>query len=217
MKFRFPVSVLLAVSAMQASATTVVYNSESAFLGAIRPDYYLENFSDWTNGAPEDGSNTSYESQTVNGYKWRATANEGIYSLGPTAYNLPGISTWVASDQVTFTFVGKAVTAFGGIFSAQDAFGNPVNQTVVVTLSDGTVATLSGSGFVAFASTEHIQSVVINVASGSLCGSLGVDCNYSESSHLYTATAKDVPEPATPVLLGAGLSAFFAGRRKRWC
>jgi len=219
MKIRFPLSALLAVWAAQVSASTVIYNTESQFLSAIKPNYYLEDFTGWTLGTPLDGSQTTYLSSTINGYQWRAAADNGLFSVGPpdllTPTPIPGISTFQASNNLSFTFTSGRVSAFGGIFSAQDENGNVIPRVVTITLDDGTTQTITGSGFVGFASTTSIRNVILSNPDQDVCD-VELVCNFSVASHLYTSRSlTDMPEPATPALLAAGVAALGLGRRRK--
>jgi len=225
MKFRFPVFVLLAVSSTQAAANVVYYNSDTAYIHAIAPDYYLNTFTGWLPGDPLS-SDASYSPPPVNSYQWQAAAAGGLYSLGPSPY-LAGITSWVASDNIIFTFDNsRKVTAFGGVFSATDYAGNvwpasptsPYQVNIAITLASGSIYTLSlqGSKFLGFIATEQIQSVAIGSTSPLSCTVDGdvTQCNYAELSNVYTGEGL-VPEPATSSLLVAGLAGLGFGRRRK--
>lgn len=134
-----------------------VYTDRTAFLAAIGATFYEEAFTGIPTGAvsspmPFSGSGYSYSVFT------QAGAVSGLY-------NDPGIiSTDNAGDQIVITFT-TPVNAVGGNFWATDISVQPTGSPVVITLSDGTVETVTVSGsstFRGFTTSAPITSLTID-------------------------------------------------------
>jgi|GEM_PF-5424211 len=139
------------------SSGPAVYTDRTAFLAAIGATFYEEAFTGIPTGAvnsplPFSGSGYSYTVYT------QAGAASGLY-------NDPGIiSTDQAADQIVITFT-TPVNAVGGNFWATDISVAPTGTPVVVTLSDGTVETVTVSGsstFRGFTTSAPITSLTID-------------------------------------------------------
>ena len=140
-----------------ALATSSVYTDRDTFLAQVGAGYYDENFAGVQTGevdAPLTFSNSGY---TYSVYT-QAGAQGGLY-------NAPGkVSTINAADQIVITFT-TPVTAVGGNFWSGDADFNSTGTPIVITLSDGTVETVSvpdPSTFRGFVSTVPITSVAVS-------------------------------------------------------
>ncbi|HUD41558.1 MAG TPA: GEVED domain-containing protein [Dokdonella sp.] len=134
-----------------------VYTDRTAFLAAIGATFYEEAFTSIPTGPvnspmPFSGSGYSYTVFT------QAGAVSGLY-------NDPGIvSTDNAGDQIVITFT-TPVNAVGGNFWATDVSVAPTGTPVVVTLSDGTVETVTVTGastFRGFTTSAPITSLTID-------------------------------------------------------
>jgi hypothetical protein len=154
------------------------YTSEAAFLAAINPTFYVEDFGGFGYGTPLNGSQHTYNSPGANGYTWTASCSTGLFS-SPSA-----LSTNSPNQPISISFTGATVTAFGGMFSNVDFNANAVPGTVTVTTSDGgshsiTLATPT-SGFLGYRSSVPITSVTMSVTNAS---------NYVQFDHFYSATS----------------------------
>jgi hypothetical protein len=154
------------------------YTSEAAFLAAINPTFYVEDFSTFTYGNPLNGSQTTYNSPGANGYTWTASCPTGLYS-SPSA-----LSTNFPNVAISISFTGSTVTALGGIFSNVDFNANAIPGTVTVNTSDGgshsiTFATPT-SGFLGYASSVPITSMTMSSTSAATN-------NYVQFDHFYSA------------------------------
>lgn len=204
---------LLAQVSLVSAAT--VYTDETSFLAQLNPQYYLEDFSNYTYGDPLDGSQPTANYGTVNGYSWSASVpNNSPYAGVVGLFSLPNaLTTFAAEDELTINFTGNPVTALGGIFASTDINGDVIQETVTVTLSDNTTVSLTGSGFLGFTSEFAISYLTID----------GVDTpnsNWPLLSHFYTGSAEiaAVPAPAAFWLFGSGLLGLFSiKQRGRYC
>jgi hypothetical protein len=185
------------------AAQATWYTNEAAFLAAINPTFYLENFSNFTFGNPLNGSQTSWAAPGANGYGWTASAALGLYS------NVSALSTNTANDPLTITFSGNAVSAFGGNVANSDISGNLIPGTVTLTLSDSTTQSITFAGaqegFLGWVGPTSIASVSM-VASGTTN-------NWVQLDHAYTGAAA-VPEPMTMTGLAVGALALLRRRKK---
>jgi hypothetical protein len=209
-KTQFVAVALLAQVSLVSAAT--VYTDEATFLAQLNPQYFLEDFNNYTFGVPLDGSQPTANYGSVNGYSWSASvpnnwpSSYGIVGL----YSLPNaLTTYAAEDKLTINFTGKPVTALGGIFASTDINGDVIQQTVTVTLSDNTTVSLTGSGFLGFTSNFAISYLTID----------GLDTpnsNWPQLSHFYTGSAEiaAVPAPAAVWLFGSGLLGLSSFKRR---
>lgn len=174
------------------------YFSEAAFLAAIQPNFYLEDYSSYTYGSPLNGTQTSQAYGPTNGYAYTVTNANGLWS------NLSALSTNSAhtANVVTFDPNYNPVTAIGGNFTATDINGNIIPGTVTITDANGATWTLTGqtgSSFFGFTSTVPIVSAAFN------CPNLNDGVNrWVQMDHFYVGQI--IPEPASLLLIGlAGL------------
>ena len=193
-----------ALALAASTATAAVYTSEAAFVAAIAPNPYIENFNNFTFGSPLDGTQTSWAAPGGNGYGWTASASLGLWS------NNGAISTNTAFDALTFTFTGQSVTALGGNITNTDISGNVIPGNVDILLSNGQQFTLTNqtsASFWGFSSDNGvpITSVTFDVQQSATNGWPQVD-------HFYSA--RFIPEPASMGVVAAGLGLLAARRRR---
>jgi len=192
------------------AATT--YDFEAEFISHIASDYYLEDFSTYTDGVPLNGTQTTASFGPVNGFSWYAEATNGLWS------NLSALSNAASEDLITIYFTGMPVTAIGGLFAPTDEFGMYTDLKVVITLSDGTIVEKQEAispYFVGFVSTIPITSMTID-GIDDFSDPEGDILNYPEVDHFYVGAAKTIiPEPSLLLLLASGLIGL-ASLRRRW-
>ncbi len=197
---RFSVIILLILfCGTGAFAGTTTYTNEANFLAGVN-SYYLEDFNGYSYGVPFNGTQFSANFGPVNGFSWTASSPNGLFSLNGS------LSINVATDLLTITFTGAPVTAVGGIFMSTEFGGNIIDELVMVTLSNGTSMSLTGSGFMGFISDLPILSLTID-------GLDNPSSNWPAVDHFYAGNA--VPEPASMLLLGSGIAGLLARRKLR--
>ncbi len=180
-----------------ANWTYTNYFSEAAFLAAILPNYYLEDFPTYTYGSPLNGSQTSQAYGPVNGFRYVASATGGLWS------NVSALSTNQASNPIVVTFDPNfnPVTAVGGNFTATDISGNIIPGTVTIIDQNGATWTLTGqtaTSFFGFTSTVPIVSITFNTPV--------LNDNVSRWVQIDRFYVGQIPEPASLLLIGlAGL------------
>jgi hypothetical protein len=193
----------LAVSAlfvaMAGAAHATWYTSEAAFVAAIQPSYYLEDFPNFTPGSPLNGTQTSWTAPGANGYGWTATTNDntGLYSLRNA------LSTAMSHRNLVLTFSGNPVTAFGGNLGNTDVEGLIIPGTATITLSTSESQSISlGSSlsFLGWVGSSPISSVSIGSS------------DFIRLQHAYTGA---VPEPASLLALASGSLLLFRRRSLR--
>ena len=173
------VSAILALSASSVSAGQF-FTNETAFVNAIQPTYYLENFTNFTFGSPLDGSQPTYSAPGGNGFGWTASANLGLYA------NASALSVNNANNPLTITFTSNIVMAVGGIVANTDFTGSTIPGTVTITTSDGAsnsiVFATATQGFLGYTTTVPITSITLNATSGAAN-------NWIQLDHFYTGVA----------------------------
>ncbi len=195
----------LAVPALGAT----VYTSESAFLAVLKPNYYLEEFSNYATW----GSIASPVSLgPVNGWQYNVSASYGsLWGLNTNGGD-GCLSTEWPDSLLTITPTGsQEVKAIGGWFFATDWDGNLMAGTIRIELSDGTVEEYTSST-IAYDFRGFTSSVPITSLSVSVPGNPH-DVNYHGAyptlDHVYVG----VPEPATMCLLSLAAVALMRRRR----
>jgi hypothetical protein len=184
-----------------ASAQAVWYTDENEFLLAISATHYLEDFDDFQFGVQLNGTQSSWVAPGANGYGWTAGAPNGLWSIDGA------LSTSESEDVLTLTFTGSPVTAFGGFFYATDSSGFIVPDTdVTVDLGGGQTQTFLADGlnFIGWTGAAPATGADLSVEIGSN--------TWITADHVYSGMM--VPEPGTLIVLGMGLIALSALRRR---
>jgi len=203
MKFTKLVAALLVGTAFGVSAQTT-YTSESAFVSALAAGFYLEDFSSQPAFSSPASLSLSGGTPTVS-YQISAP---GLLYINQDQNGNNAVGNYVQSDNVTVTFT-TPVYAVGAEFYLTDINGNGVAGTTSILFSGGTTgnipSTMSGPpyGFFGVTSTTPITSLVINA---NLSG-------FVNMANLYTS-ASPVPEPATGLILLAGITGLACARRR---
>ncbi len=203
---------LLLVAASAQAGT--LYTDLPSFLAQVQPGYYLETF---------DGIGTGDLLVTTlgfssGGYSYSASAPSGLWGL-PVPGGLPTdvvLSTKTAYDALLFTFTSGNVSAVGGYFFPTDFNGNLIPGDIVLTLSDGTVHTLTNGiplFFLGFTTDPGVWITSLSVDAVDTPDPLV--SRWPTVNDLYVGTA--IPEPTTGALLAGGvlLLAALARRRKK--
>lgn len=135
----------------------VVYGNRTNFLAAIAPGYYENDFHD-----AHGQSGALQYSDPVSGIAYTVDSSSPLGLWNGNGY----IATNGSGDSIVVTFTGTPVTAIGGNFYAVDARILPFpGYEVVITLSDGTTATLTSNGpgdFRGFIAPAPISSIRID-------------------------------------------------------
>ena len=175
---------LLSLSAGLVQGATMIYTDETLFVAQLQSPYYLEDFTGLSNPLP-----ANQDFGPVNGYALRAHADNGLYA------NPDAITTFSPGDILQLSFTGSVANAAGAIFTATDMYGDTVPQTLKVEASDGTIQSVSTTGFVGFVSDSNITW--LEVSSDAVAPDF-----FPQADHLYSGVS--VPEPA---LIGAASTA----------
>jgi len=192
----------LALAASSAMAT--FYSTEASFTAAIQPVRYVEDFSNFTFGNPLNGTQLTWAAPGGNGYGWTASAAQGLYS------NISSLSTNVAFDPLTITFSGNPVTAVGGNITNTDITGAIIPGTINITLTDGTVTSVTNQTSGSF--WGYTSNTGVPIASASFV-TAGTTNGWPQIDHFYAAQ-RNVPEPATLGMAAMGFGALAARRRR---
>jgi hypothetical protein len=127
----------------RAAGTMQVFTDRAAFIAALAPGHIENAFDDVARGASGalnySDSNVGYQIYTQ-------------FFADGALYNGAGfVSTDRVSDSIVVYFLsGNPVTAIGGNFWPSDFSLNPVDGSIDLTLSDGTVETITSGGPDAF-------------------------------------------------------------------
>ncbi len=190
-----------------ASATVLTfYNNRAAWEAAVGGSFVEQNFNSFTSGvsyeaAPVDvGDFTVSVSGSTFGFIWH---NIGPVSNLNDVNGSPQINAAVGAIGGTSLSFDYPIYAFGadwqGISDSRTTSFN-VNETLLA------IPNLNG-GFFGFTSDTAFSSALLFLSSGEPDG-FGID------NAVYSPESAAVPEPTTLALLGAGLVALRARRRR---
>lgn len=203
---RVGLSLILAAAVAAPALGATVYTDESAFVAAITPGYYLEDFGAYTTWKSVP---TPIHLGPVNGWTYDISSAPGnLWGLGTFSGCL---STEWPDATITVTPTGaQPVHAIGGLFFGTDWDGDLSACTISIVLSDGTTETF-GSGttdreFYGFRSPVPITSLSMNIPGNPHNANLQEP--YPTLDHLYVGA----PEPATLSLLAVGALVFLRRR-----
>ena len=183
--------------ASTASFAADVYTSSASFLAQLAPGAYTESFTGLV-----DPSSGSFSSGV---FTFNASASGGLYvSAG-------FLGTNQIDEPLSVSFTSGNVRGFGANFYATNISDEFQSVSVTVTLSDGTsttfLPTTAADSFRGYTSSVPIASFTISAPGQSLYAGL-------DNLTVGNTVASTIPEPASLVLMGAGVMALLARRRK---
>lgn len=206
-----------------AFADTTIYLSESAFLSALKPDYFLCEFEGFTN---KDYGPITLEMAggTGNGYYFYEISVLPGYPNAPANFwGVPGGISTLYTDQTllihTWTMPNYKVYAMGGEFFTSDFFSREdVSGSVNVSFFDRdgslilthTITNAAGSrSFFGIISTDYIKDAKVVSAD--------IEGNYCPTiDHLYVGQPASVPVPEPSLMVLLGISIMSLAGLKRW-
>ncbi|HRQ65585.1 MAG TPA: choice-of-anchor D domain-containing protein [Xanthomonadaceae bacterium] len=125
------------------AGSAAFYTDRNDFIDNIAAGYFEEEFT----GVPE-GDAGPLLSFSGNGFSFDVTA---VGAGSNNLFNPPNaISTDSALDAIRITFTGAPVHAIGGNFWATDIGFNPTGGEIILTLNDGTAASINPSAITSF-------------------------------------------------------------------
>lgn len=182
----------------------VSFTDQASFVAALNAGYLVEDFESRTGqvyAAPLAISNGTFGASI-------STSAQAllVFNMGADDYLTTSITTAGFSAPITIAFTTGNVTAFGGNFFVESAFGGVVAGTVTVAFSDGSVFPLvnqTSTSFFGYVGDAPIASVTISPDASQRF--VGIDDLHIGSS--------PIPGPASAGLLA--VAAALTGRRRR--
>lgn len=198
----FLVLLVMALGLLPVAGQATIYTDETAFLNALLPGSYTENFSGLPAGLQPDSMNFS-----GGGFSYTLSAVAGLFAF-PSA-TPPALSTNNENTTIqglNFASTGDPLVGIGGFFYLTDIDGDFVPGALSVTING--VATLVDSvlapaffGVIDFAGISSLEVAPL--------------ANWATISNLTVGAATaPVPVPPSVLLLGSGLLGLVSFRKK---
>ncbi len=201
---------VLAMLGGSVARADMIFTDQAAFLANVQSGSYLESFDALPQGQPApsplvfSGNGFGY---TANTDTFDGGSGDGFFPSGP-----PGdtwLSTATLGDVIVFRFTTGNITAVGGSFFLTDFFGEVTTGSIVMTLDNGTMFSMTdpaATSFVGFTTSSPISSLTLRVG-GPLIG------EWPTANNLIVGAA--VPAPSVLMAAGIGLCGALARRRSR--
>lgn len=199
--YRLLSAAALAVVSASTFAAPTIYTSSAAFLAQVAPTAYTETFT----AVADD--NTNVQTFTGNGmYGFTATLDAGQQFY----FGTDALSTNLPNEQVTLTFTGGPVTAFGANFYAIDIGDQFMSSPLTILLADGSSSTLTftpgdASAYRGFTSQVAITSITFSASAQGA---------YATLDNLTIGGTRTLPEPSSMALIGLAFAGAAAARRR---
>lgn len=205
-RFASSVCAVVCLAAAPVSAYAgVSFTDHASFLAALNPGHLSEDFEARVGevyAAPLAISNGTFSASL-------STSAQAllVFDKAGDDYLTTSINTTGFSAPITIAFTSGNVTAFGGNFFVESAFGAVVPETVTLTFSDGSVFPLSAqttSSFFGYVGDAPLASVSIS----------------PNASHRFVGLddlcigSSPIPAPACASLLAIAAGASAARRRR---
>ena len=188
---------ILALAATLLPAASV-FTDEATFQAALSPGFYTEAFPFSLANLPQN--KPSGLGFSGNGFSYTISTGDGSDLYMSFAEYL---ATYNSNTALIINFTSGNVYGVGGVFFHTDVFDNTLfGSTLVLTLSDGTIETISptgGSDYRGFLASAPITSLTISGAGLGLVNTL--DNLTVGAAGTGAAAPADVPEPSTVALL----------------
>ncbi len=200
---------------LSAQAQFTTYNSLAAYLAAVSAPG-----TDTYSGLSVTGVTPSPLLRTAGPYSYRASAPDDFFGAGTAAD--PWLSTNTSTDPIVFDLFSPNVRAIGGLFFGSDIDGVFLPGTTItlnVTSTSGSLQQIlsntTTSTFFGFVSTVGPITSLTVTASRPAGGNAWPTVDDLILATTTSTPITAVPEPATYVMLGAGLMVVAGVARKR--
>jgi PEP-CTERM motif len=202
-------AVCLWAAALPAQAALTVYTSVASFQAAISAagtDTFEE--------ASAGGSHASPFARSAGAYSYQATATGGFYGSGTGAAS--ALSTDTSGTAITLSGFSGSIAAIGANVYGTDINGLFYSGNLQVTATDAlgavslqvvTPSDLSTGSFIGFVSTSTLVSLLVAPAAGDRFASI-------DNLTLGQPAPAPIPEPATVLMMAAGLLALRHAARR---
>ncbi len=198
----------LMAAALPAQAALSFFTSAASFLAAVSATG-VDTFEEASAG----GSHASPFNRTAGVYNYQAAATGGFFGSGSGSAS--ALSTDVTGTPITLGSFSASIAAIGGNFYATDINGDFFSGSLQVVATDAlgaissqmvNASSLSVDSFIGFLSTSTLVSLVITPM---------LSDRFASVDNLTLGQAAPIPEPATVLMMAAGLLALHRSTRGR--